>query len=161
MDVGVMAAGHAGVDILHIEVAEAAGSSLPSVMASGNEHSAMVLMAQSALIWRGPFDPDHDALWQDMQAGHISERNYWLLLAREVGRLLGQDWAWMAHPNPPRSAFVSAAGNGSAALPSTVNQRLTPKRWASVSARLTTTLFCPVALRKGPRLYGPLVTRSG
>lgn len=48
MDVGVMAAGHAGVDILHIEVAEAAGSSLPSVMASGNEHSAMVLMAQGA-----------------------------------------------------------------------------------------------------------------
>lgn len=59
---------------------------------------------------------------------------------------------------PPRSAFVSAAGNGSAALPSTVNQRLTPKRWASVSARLTTTLFCPVVLRKSSRLYGPLVT---
>ena len=44
------------------------------------------------LTWRGPFDPEHDPLWRDMQADRISERDYWLLRTREVGRLLGEDW---------------------------------------------------------------------
>lgn len=44
------------------------------------------------LTWRGPFDPEHDALWRDMQADRISERDYWLARTREVGRLLGEDW---------------------------------------------------------------------
>lgn len=44
------------------------------------------------LSWRGPFDVDSDAPWRDMQAGRISERDYWLLRTREVGRLLGEDW---------------------------------------------------------------------
>ncbi len=44
------------------------------------------------LTWRGPFDPASDALWRDMQAGRLSERDYWLVRAREVGRLLGEDW---------------------------------------------------------------------
>lgn len=44
------------------------------------------------LTWRGPFDPEHDAPWRDMQADRISERDYWLLRTREVGRLLGEDW---------------------------------------------------------------------
>jgi putative hydrolase of the HAD superfamily len=47
------------------------------------------------LRWRGPFDPAGDALWQDMQAGRISERDYWLQRTREVGRLLGEDWQQM------------------------------------------------------------------
>lgn len=44
------------------------------------------------LTWRGPFDPEHDAPWRDMQADRLSERDYWLLRTREVGRLLGEDW---------------------------------------------------------------------
>jgi len=44
------------------------------------------------LTWRGPFDPASDALWRDMQAGRITERDYWLQRTREVGRLLGEDW---------------------------------------------------------------------
>ena len=44
------------------------------------------------LGWRGPFDPAHDALWRRMQAGDISERDYWMARTREVGRLLGEDW---------------------------------------------------------------------
>ena len=44
------------------------------------------------LTWRGPFDPEHDPLWRDMQADRISERDYWLARTREVGRLLGEDW---------------------------------------------------------------------
>ncbi len=44
------------------------------------------------LTWRGPFDPEGDALWCRMQAGEISERDYWHTRTREVGRLLGEDW---------------------------------------------------------------------
>lgn len=49
-------------------------------------------LAAGTLDWRGPFDPDGDALWRDMQADKISERDYWLVRTREVGRLLGEDW---------------------------------------------------------------------
>lgn len=44
------------------------------------------------LTWRGPFDPQTDPLWQAMQAGSISERDYWTARTREVGRLVGEDW---------------------------------------------------------------------
>lgn len=49
-------------------------------------------LAPGTLQWRGPFDPAHDALWRDMQADRISERDYWLARTREVGRLLGEEW---------------------------------------------------------------------
>ena len=44
------------------------------------------------LRWRGPFDVDGDELWRDMQAGRVTERDYWLTRAREVGALLGERW---------------------------------------------------------------------
>ena len=47
------------------------------------------------LTWRGPFDPLSDALWQAMQRGELSERDYWLQRAREVGALLGERWEAM------------------------------------------------------------------
>lgn len=49
-------------------------------------------LAPGALTWRGPFDPAGDALWRDMQADKISERDYWMARTREVGRLVGEDW---------------------------------------------------------------------
>jgi putative hydrolase of the HAD superfamily len=49
-------------------------------------------LAPGTLDWRGPFDVDHDALWRDMQADKISERDYWMARTREVGRLVGEDW---------------------------------------------------------------------
>ncbi|MDE2371436.1 MAG: HAD-IA family hydrolase [Burkholderiales bacterium] len=49
-------------------------------------------LAPGTLTWRGPFDPASDELWREMQAGRISERDYWLERTREVGRLLGEDW---------------------------------------------------------------------
>lgn len=49
-------------------------------------------LAPGTLQWRGPFDPGHDALWRDMQADRITEREYWLARTREVGGLLGEDW---------------------------------------------------------------------
>lgn len=52
-------------------------------------------LAPGTLTWRGPFDPAGDALWRDMQAGRISERDYWLARAREVGRLVGEEWERM------------------------------------------------------------------
>lgn len=47
------------------------------------------------LTWRGPFDTASDALWRSMQAREITERDYWMTRTREVGQLLGEDWADM------------------------------------------------------------------
>lgn len=44
------------------------------------------------LNWLGPFAPETDPLWVSMQQGVISERDYWLIRSREVGRLVGEDW---------------------------------------------------------------------
>jgi putative hydrolase of the HAD superfamily len=49
-------------------------------------------LAPGSLQWRGPFDPQGDALWVDMLADRISEREYWRLRALEVGRMVGEDW---------------------------------------------------------------------
>jgi len=49
-------------------------------------------LARGTLTWRGPFDPAGDALWREMQADRISERDYYLTRARELGRLVGEDW---------------------------------------------------------------------
>lgn len=48
MDVGVLAAGHAPVDITNTEVATAAGSTLQALAASGDENRAMTRMALGA-----------------------------------------------------------------------------------------------------------------
>lgn len=47
------------------------------------------------LDWRGPFDPDNDLLWQRMQVGDISERDYWRERTHEVGALVGKNWTEM------------------------------------------------------------------
>lgn len=49
-------------------------------------------LAAGTLRWRGPFDPATDEAWRDMQADRISERDYWTIRTREVGRLIGEDW---------------------------------------------------------------------
>ena len=54
------------------------------------------------LTWRGPFDPDSDPLWRDMQADKISERDYWRTQTARVGKLVGEPWTEMAQ-------FVKAA----------------------------------------------------
>lgn len=48
-----------------------------------------------SLTWRGPFEPEGDALWRAMQADEISEREYWLRRTQEVGALLGEQWTRM------------------------------------------------------------------
>ncbi len=49
-------------------------------------------LTPGTLRWRGPFDRASDPLWADMQAGKLSERDYWLARSREVGALLGERW---------------------------------------------------------------------
>ena len=44
------------------------------------------------LTWRGPFDPESDPLWRSMQAGEITERDYWYERAKETGALVGEVW---------------------------------------------------------------------
>jgi putative hydrolase of the HAD superfamily len=48
-----------------------------------------------SLTWRGPFPPHNDALWQDMQSGKISERDYWMTRTRETGSRIGKNWTKM------------------------------------------------------------------
>ena len=48
-----------------------------------------------SLTWRGPFDPGGDQLWRSMQAGDISEREYWAHRTGEVGALAGRPWTQM------------------------------------------------------------------
>lgn len=49
-----------------------------------------------SLTWRGPFAPASDDLWQSMQAGEISERDYWHQRTLEVAALAGRDWQAMS-----------------------------------------------------------------
>lgn len=56
---------------------------------------AALRLSSGALAWRGPFAPETDALWTSMQLGQISERDYWLIRSREVGRLVGEHWSDM------------------------------------------------------------------
>jgi putative hydrolase of the HAD superfamily len=52
-------------------------------------------LAPGTLTWMGPFDPANDPLWRDMEAGLISQRDYWLARAKEVGDLVGENWTTM------------------------------------------------------------------
>jgi putative hydrolase of the HAD superfamily len=59
-------------------------------------------LSPGSLTWQGPFAPESDELWLAMQKDEISEREYWMQRASEVGRLLGKHWTEM-------SQFVMAA----------------------------------------------------
>lgn len=49
-------------------------------------------LAPGTLSWRGPFDPAGDAPWRAMQAGEMSERDYWALRMRDTAALVGEVW---------------------------------------------------------------------
>jgi putative hydrolase of the HAD superfamily len=49
-------------------------------------------LAPGTLTWRGPLALETDSLWRDMQAGRLTERQYWATRAAEVGALVGQKW---------------------------------------------------------------------
>ena len=52
-------------------------------------------LKDGTLDWPGPFAPDKDALWRDMLAGRLSERDYWAIRARETGKLVGEEWSML------------------------------------------------------------------
>jgi putative hydrolase of the HAD superfamily len=56
------------------------------------ENEKALGLAPGTLAWRGPFDPAGDALWRAMQAGEITERDYYFERAAETGRLVGETW---------------------------------------------------------------------
>lgn len=56
------------------------------------ENERALGLASGALDWRGPFDPQGDALWRSMQSGEITERDYYLKRAQETGRLVSENW---------------------------------------------------------------------
>ncbi|KWV48463.1 HAD family hydrolase [Bradyrhizobium macuxiense] len=49
-------------------------------------------LAPGTLQWRGPFDPENDTVWRNMQAGKISERDYWTYRMKETAALVGENW---------------------------------------------------------------------
>jgi putative hydrolase of the HAD superfamily len=56
------------------------------------ENERALGLPPGTLNWRGPFEPSGDAIWRAMQAGEISERDYYYSRARETGSLVGEDW---------------------------------------------------------------------
>jgi putative hydrolase of the HAD superfamily len=48
------------------------------------------------LTWRGPFAPEGDPVWRRMQAGEITERDYWAHRMAETGELVGETWTQFA-----------------------------------------------------------------
>ena len=72
------------------------GGVISKTLFETHPHSEEALgLAPGSLQWRGPFDADSDELWRRMQADEISERDYWLTRAREVGAMLGEEWNTM------------------------------------------------------------------
>lgn len=49
-------------------------------------------LAPGTLGWKGPFEPETDPLWQAMSRDEITERDYWLRRAGEVGEIVGEKW---------------------------------------------------------------------
>jgi putative hydrolase of the HAD superfamily len=67
-------------------------------------------LAPGSLGWMGPHDPSSDPLWRRMQAGQLSELDYWHRRAEETERLAGRqgglkDYMAMCFGGP-QSEFV-------------------------------------------------------
>jgi putative hydrolase of the HAD superfamily len=67
-------------------------------------------LPRGSLGWMGPYDPSSDPLWRSMQAGHLSELDYWHRRAEETERRAGrqgglQDYMAMCFGGP-QSEFV-------------------------------------------------------
>ena len=56
-----------------------------SVFERHRETERILGLAPGAVSWLGPLEPGSDALWRDMLANKITERDYWRLRARELG----------------------------------------------------------------------------
>jgi putative hydrolase of the HAD superfamily len=61
-----------------------------SVFERHRQTEQLLGLPANSLTWRGPFAPETDPLWQQMQRDEISERDYWAKRARELGEQLGE-----------------------------------------------------------------------
>lgn len=52
-------------------------------------------LEQDSITWMGPFSNGSDAEWEAMQAGQMSERDYWMLRTKDVGASIGKTWTKM------------------------------------------------------------------
>jgi len=69
------------------------GGVISKTMYETHEHTEAALgLAPGTLTWLGPFAPETDAPFVAMQAGEMTERDYWALRMKEVGALVGEDW---------------------------------------------------------------------
>ena len=48
-------------------------------------------LAAGTLSWHGPFRPNQDQLWSDMQAGKLSEREYYYRRSAELSQVVGTE----------------------------------------------------------------------
>lgn len=106
------------------------------------ETEAALDLPPGSLTWRGPFDPASDPLWRSMQAGDISEREYWRRRTAEVAELTGAEWSEM-------SDFVKAARG---AEPEAV---IRPEARAAVSAAADAGVRLAVLSNELDLFYGP------
>lgn len=68
-----------------------------SVFERHRETETLLGLAPGSLGWRGPIEPETDALWQAMQRDEITERDYWAARARELGEAIGEPgWDMLA-----------------------------------------------------------------
>ena len=79
------------------------GGVISKTMFETHHLTEMALGLESGTLkWLGPFDVKKDQLWESMQLGDISERDYWFIRTKEVAKLIDADWSQM-------SDFVKAA----------------------------------------------------
>jgi putative hydrolase of the HAD superfamily len=45
-----------------------------------------------SIQWWGPLRPEKDALWRDMLADKLTERDYWARFSQDIGARVGQQW---------------------------------------------------------------------
>ena len=48
-------------------------------------------LAEGSLDWSGPFDPSRDDAWRAMQAGELTERDYWMRRSEQFAALTGRE----------------------------------------------------------------------
>lgn len=64
-----------------------------SIFERHRETEAALGLRAGSLQWRGPIAPETDPLWQAMQRGELTERDYWARRAAELGAAVGeQGW---------------------------------------------------------------------
>lgn len=49
-------------------------------------------LPEGSITITGPLDPSQDPEWRAMQAGEMTEREYWFQMMDRVGKMVGEEW---------------------------------------------------------------------